>query len=272
MIYNNVGGFMEKYKNEEYLKSSIMDYSRHLFVYGKNNDHRSEFLKSIENDYPLESSSSKPCAIYLDNFGMPKTEDDLKSKNSFLIHSMCSEFFAFSVASRILEKACIFDTAELNERLKKIILLTDRFKNGGHPDIKTYEDLLRELTAARNFYYKSYMDYVSGVTNSVAIDQISVPFLELDSFVRMFKDAFGMDSYFDLLLDYKSPMATPSVKVVNNYLGARCNKDISVSVAIEPGEWPSYYNETNQLVEYVHDYSNVQLDGSYDEYLNKVRR
>ena len=30
---------MEKYNNEEYLKKQIMEQSRHLFIYGYNNEH-----------------------------------------------------------------------------------------------------------------------------------------------------------------------------------------------------------------------------------------
>ena len=46
------------YSNEEYLKKEIMNQSRHLFIFGYNNQARSNFLQSLENDYPFTNELS----------------------------------------------------------------------------------------------------------------------------------------------------------------------------------------------------------------------
>ena len=100
---------MKTYENEDYKKIEIMEQSRHLFVYGTNDEHRSSFLRSLEKSYPVQVDSNKPIALYFDSLGMPKVEDNLNDKNNYLIRAASREYLSFAVATRILEKSLEFD-------------------------------------------------------------------------------------------------------------------------------------------------------------------
>ena len=261
---------MEKYNNEEYLKSEIVDQSRHQFVYGYANPYRSEFLKSLEDDYPVVADSDKPVAVYLESFGLPNM--DLKVKNKYYLQTMANEYFQFLVASRLMEKAINSKTDNLNDRFERLISLSNRVNNTGSLKVETVQDLLRELKKSRDFYYQAYIDYINGKIESIPIGELAIPFLQLEMFVSQFKSAMNMDSHICLMLDNNDDYLTYSIQTVNNFVGSRINGDISMKVVTEPDGWKTYRDINGQFVEAIHDYGDVQLDDSYDVYMDKYRR
>lgn len=261
------GGFMRQYKNEEHLKKEIMEQSGHLFIYGCNDEHRSEFLKSLESDYPILHDSNRPVAVYLDSIGMPKIDANLKNKDSYLISASCREYLSFLVAARILERTMKYDDRVLNDRLSELIRQMNDEKNMGYADIKSAQELLREIKASRDFYYKSYINYVKGLIDSISIDGLALPFLELEMFVRDYKEAMNIDSYFGVIFDKKSPIALSSTYAINNLIGSRINGDISVKVATTPNDWDVYTDANGEFIQETHDYSRVELDDSYNEHM-----
>lgn len=263
---------MEKYKNEEYLKKEIMEQSRHLFVYGYNNDHRSEFFKSLEDDYPIVADSDKPVALYFDSLGIQKMDADLKEKDSYLINASSREYLSFAIATKILERSMEFDKTILDNRLERLINIINRNKNAGHGEIESYLDLLREIKTSKDFYYENYINYVKGLIENIPINDIAIPFLQLEMFVRLYKEAMNIDSYFGIIYDKKSPLETSSIQEINNLIGSRINKDISVKIATEPDDWETYRGVNGQFVEAIHDYGTVELDGSNKEYIKKLSK
>lgn len=262
---------MEKYKNEEQLKNTIMGQSRHLFIYGYDTDYRSEFLQSLEKDYPVIADSNKPVALYFDSLGMPKLDINLKDKDSYLIHAICREYLSFTIATKILEK-----TLELNmfldDRLSRLLYLINRTKNNSHASIKTVEDLLKEIKTSRDFYYKNYINYVKGRVERIPIDEISIPFIQLDMFVSNYKTGMNIDSYLGIIFDKKGKQTTSSIQAINDLIARRINKDISVKVAIEPENWETYRDANGQLIEATHDYGIVELDDSLKDNIKKMKK
>ena len=267
---------MEKYKNENLLRTEIMEQERHLFIYGYNTPYRSEFLRSLENDYPLKIDSDRPVALYFDTFGFPKVDASLNDKDLNLISTMSEEFLSFTIATRILEKSMELDRTILNERLSSLISSINYFRDNGHPEIETVEQLLQETKKSRDFYYRNYHDYVNGRIDSIPIDELSIKFFYLNDFIKDYKAAINLDSYFGLIFDKKEPLAISSVKQVNDLICSRINSDICVRVAIEPKveprSWEVYYNSTGQFAEYIHDYSSVELDDSYKIYMKTLKK
>lgn len=263
---------MEKYKNEDYLKKEIMEQSRHLFVYGYNTDYRSQFLQSLEKDYPIQVDSGSPIALYFDTFGMPKIDFNKKDKNQYLIEAMSREYLHFTIVSKILERTIELDKTILDSRLSRLISLTNISKNKGYPEIETIEDLLREVKKSRDFYYQSYINYVKGLIENVSINDISVPFMQLEMFASQYKETMNIDSYFGIILDKKRPLAISSVQAINNLIGGRINKDISIKVVTEPDDWGTYKDGNGQFIEALHDYGDVELDDSYKSYMKRLKR
>lgn len=261
---------MEKYNNEEYLKNEIMNQSRHLFIYGYNNDYRSSFLKSLEDEFPIMINSDKPVALYFDDLGLPVIEPNIEKIDFDLIRNISMEYLSFKIASNILEKSIKFD--DIDSRLSRLIELTNLYKNKGHKEITTTKDLLGEIKTTIDFYYESYWDYLNGKIDKVSIDKVAIPFLQLELFVRDYKSEMEMDSYLGIVFDKKNSIIIPSTQAVNNLIGARINSDISVKVAIEPDDWETYYDINGQLVEAIHDYGTVELDSAYEDDMMKLTR
>ena len=263
---------MEKYKNEEYLKNQIMEQSRHLFIYGYNCEQRSEFLKSLEQNYPIIADSDKPVALYFDTLGIPKIDVDLKDKDRYLIDAVSREYLSFAIATRILERSMEFDRTILDSRLSRLINLINRNKNAGHAEIETALDLLKEIKTSRDFYYESYINYVKGLIERISIDNVTIPFLQLEMFVRLYKETMSINSYFGIIFDKKSPSSIPSTRAINNLIGGRINGDMSIKVAIEPDDWETYRDVNGQFVEAIHDYGTVELDDSLKEHMKTLTR
>ena len=258
---------MEEYEHEKELKEEIMEQGRHLFIYGYKNEQRSDFLKGLESGYPIIADSDKPAALYFDSLGIPEMNIDLKGKDTLLIHVSSREYLSFAVAAKILERSMDFDKTVLDRRLSELIGLINSDKNMGFAEIQTVEDLLKEIKISRDFYYESYIKYVKGLIASISIDDIAIPFLELDMFVRLYKEAMNMKSYFGIIFDKQTPLMPSSTQAINNLIGSRINGDISVKVAIEPDDWETYRDSNGQFVGAIHDYGTVELDDSYKKYM-----
>lgn len=260
---------MEEYEHEKELKEEIMEQGRHLFIYGYKNEQRSDFLKGLESGYPIIADSDKPAALYFDSLGIPEMNIDLKGKDTLLIHVSSREYLSFAVAARILERSMGLNITDLDIRFSTLISLIKIDKNMDYAEIKTVEDLLKEIKTSRDFYYESYINYVKGLIASISIDDIAIPFLELDMFVRLYKEAMNMKSYFGIIFDKQTPLMPSSTQAINNLIGSRINGDISVKVAIEPDDWETYRDSNGQLVQAIHDYGTVELDDSYKKYMKR---
>ena len=261
---------MKTYENEDYKKIEIMEQSRHLFVYGTNDEHRSSFLRSLEKSYPVQVDSNKPIALYFDSLGMPKVEDNLNDKNNYLIRAASREYLSFAVATRILEKSLEFDG--LDSRLSRLINIINNSKNTDYTEIKTSQDLLKEIKSSRDFYYEKYIKYIKGLVDGINIKDITIPFLSLEMFVKLYKEGMDIDSYIGIIFDKKNPIAISSTQSINNLIGSRINKDISIKVSIEPNDWETYIDANGQIIETIHDYGTVELDNSYEENIKRLSK
>ena len=261
---------MEKYVNEEYLKNKIIGQSRHLFLYGYENCHRSEFLQGLENDYPVIIGSDKPIALYIDTIGIPKINEGIKDRDSIVMNAASKQYLYFTIASKILQRSMEYDKLLLDNRLNGLILDFNAYKNQKNGEICATTDLLKEIETSRDFYMENYIKYSRGLINSIPIEDISISFLQIESFVNEFKKAMSINSYFGIILDKKSQIELSSTQAINGLISSRINKNISIKVATTPNSWETYIDENGQLIEPIHDYGKVELDDSYDKYRKKI--
>ena len=248
---------MGKYKKEEYLKERIMGQSRHLFIYGFSSDDRSKFLQNLEEDYPVTDDLSSPIALYFNSLGLPQIDNDLEDRDNYIIYRMCREYLSFLVATRILEKSNYFDETILNNKLSLLIHLINK-------GIVSVSELLDEMKKSRDFYYDSYIKYTKGLIKEISINEINVPFLNLEMFVSRYKRCMNMQSYFGIIYDKRDRVSVQSIQTINNFIGARINNDISIKIATNSNEWETYYNTNGQYGEAIHDYGIIELDDLED--------
>lgn len=79
------------------------------------------------------------------------------------------------------------------------------------------------------------------------------------------------DSYFGFIIDHQTPFRLATTKAINIYAASRCNRDISIKVALAPDEWETYYDMSGNLVEAIHDYGVVELDNSFKQYVKRKK-
>ena len=259
---------MDKYNNEDYLKREIMEQSRHLFIYGYNNEKRSNFLKELEKEYPLLIDSNKPVALYFDSLGFKRQDVDLSGKDKGLVNSLSREYMSFSIVTKMLERSMGNDEDILNSRLSKLINLL----NSNTREIKNVKELLNELKSSRDFFYENYYNYINGITDNVPISKLLIPFIELEMFTRKFKACMNINSYFGIIVDKKTPLAISSVQAINGLIYGRINSDISIKVALEPDDWEIYRTLNGDFIESIHDYGCVELDDSYEDDFEKIMK
>ena len=222
--------------------------------------------------YPIKIDSDKPTALYFDSLGLPKVDADFKNKDSYIIQASSREYLFFTIAAKILEKSMEYDRTILNSRLSRLIKIINKNKNSGYSEIETADQLLKEIKTSRDFYYENYIKYVKGQIEKVARDNVSIPFLQLEMFVMLYKEAMKINSYFGIIFDKKSALATSSTLAINDLIGSRINKDISMKIAIEPDNWERYIGTNGQFVEATHDYGIVELDDSFKKNMKTLTK
>lgn len=261
---------MGKYRNDNYLKKMIIEQSRHLFIYGYNNEIRRQFLKDLEKEYPLVFDSNNPIALYFDLLGLEKNNDN--NPNDKMINFISNQYLYFTIATKILEKSMEYDSKLLDTKLSRLIELINRGKNHEYKNIESSKELLKQLKKSEEFYYENYININNGTINKIDITDISIPFIQIEMFIKQYKEDLNIDSYFCILFDKHYPLTVSSTKSINNLIGSRINKDISIKVAVDPNDWDTYMNTNGQLIEVVHDYGTVELDNSYKEYIKRLKK
>lgn len=265
---------MVEYKNEEYLKHEIMEQSRHQFIYGYDNEKRKLFFRELDMEFPIKMDCNSPMAIYLNEFGLPKTSTYSEQLDGNKIDILSREYLSFTIAHAILSNSKDnLDVDLLNSRIVKLLNILNKYSiNPGHPEISSLDDLIKILEQSKEFYMLYYMDYVKSGKEDKSINDITLPFLELESFISQYKRVLSNESYFGIIIDKYQDISLSSTKAVNSLVGARINKDISIKIVVEPDKWDSYIDVNGQYVEATHDYGIVKLDDSYAEYVRKIKK
>ena len=263
---------MDRYKNEEYLKQQIMCQNRHQFIFGYNNDVRRNFTEKLDREFPIKVDSNDPIGIYIRDFGLPKIDFDCTVLDNSRIDIVSIEYLTFTIFYNLLLKS-IEDVGEdlLNVRIQKIFTMLNKYSiNSGHTNIGNLQDLINIVEESKEFYRMYYIDYLTNGFIERTPDELALPFLHLESFVSKYKQVLNINSHFDIIIEKCEDTAISSIKAVNNLVGARINKDISMKIIVEPGMWDCYIASNNEHIDAVHDYGFIELDDSHGQYIKKL--
>lgn len=256
----------------ERFKETMMGESRHHFVYGYDTTKRKEFCESLEKSYPIVMDSDKPMGIYLEEYGLPNIEYDKGLVDMYETWSISREYLWFSIIYRILSNAkesVGFD--ELNKRVQELINRLNRgFKTPGFKDIQDLNHLLAVFKESIEFYLESYKNYVLNMER-VQIDSVPIPFMNLEFFVKRFKESINNQSYFGVIINNNKDIALSSVQAINDLVGSRINGDISMKIVTEPDKWKSYRCTRDDFVQSVHDYGTIELDDSLRDNIKSLK-
>lgn len=253
---------------EEYLKRQIMDTSRHQIIYGYNTKERHQFLQELEESYPVKTSSNIPIAIYMEDYILSKPN---KKQSDYETISAAGEFLEFTIIENIINKI-LSSGLKLDEKNQADFVnrITSLFGNRKHEqltNIKRLKELRRALLESKNFYRERYLQEDK---EKLSIDNLIIPFITAESVVPKVKTLLELDSYFGLIFDITNSISPLSAITINNYIGKRCNADLSIKLACDATSWPTYCSLNGQI-DAIHDYGTVELDDCVKEYTKKMK-
>lgn len=253
---------------EEYLKRQIMDTSRHQIIYGYNTKERHQFLQELEESYPVKTSSNIPIAIYMEDYIISKPN---KKQSDYETISAAGEFLEFTIIENIISKI-LSSGLKLDEKSQADFVnrITSLFGNRKHEqltNIKRLKELRRALLESKNFYRERYLQEDK---ENLSIDNLIIPFITAESVVPKVKTILELDSYFGLIFDITNSISPLSAITINNYIGKRCNADLSIKLACDATSWPTYCSLNGQI-DAIHDYGTVELDDCVKEYTKKMK-
>lgn len=253
---------------EEYLKRQIMDTSRHQIIYGYNTKERHQFLQELEESYPVKTSSNIPIAIYMEDYILSKPN---KKQSDYETISAAGEFLEFTIIENIISKI-LSSGLKLDEKSQAdfVTRITSLFGNRNHEqltNIKRLKELRRALLESKNFYRDRYLQEDK---ENLSIDNLIIPFITAESVVPKVKTLLELDSYFGLIFDITNSISPLSAITINNYIGKRCNADLSIKLVCDATSWPTYCSLNGQI-DAIHDYGTVELDDCVKEYTKKMK-
>lgn len=258
---------------KEYMKDAIVNHAWHEFLYGYNNEDRREFLTSMAESYPIKLDSDAAAVVCVDDFSLPDVEQRTNPLDT-RVSSVAREYCSFTLVAALVEQTIRQNELSLlNEKLSRFIKSANRmFVTDEDMSINDIEGLKNALVAGKKFYLENYTKLMETGNWHGDFSTLPISFLDLSTFVTTYKRALGRSAHFAFVLDYQGTGAIISQKAVNGLVTKRIAGDAAIKVVCHPEEWKSYTDLNGMLAEDVHDYSSVDLDGSFREYVNGLRK
>ena len=256
----------------EQAKGIITEDSSHMFIYGLNNKEREELLKECENKHPYKFASKEPTTIYVDDIAIPNVEKIHNDLDVNKVNRIAITQLEFLIAYKIMDKIRMAE--EQNPECADE--LTNMMGKLTHRNFNNISDVVNALKKSTDFYSTAYGKYMeTGDMDCIHEEFNSLDFQfmpNLPYFIEIVKKQIHYDSFFNLIIDRKKEIPTAYEKAINTLMYMRCNRGLSVKVACEPDEWKTMVGMNGEFVEYIHDYSIIELDDSFKKHMEKRRK
>jgi len=91
-------------------------------------------------------------------------------------------------------------------------------------------------------------------------NKVPIPFVMMDNLIPLIKESIGLNKHFSLMMEFDSDISIYTCRAINDYVASRCTGYLSMNVLLhDDSEWKSWHSNNGQFVEYVHDYSVIDL-------------
>ena len=109
-------------------------------------------------------------------------------------------------------------------------------------------------------YKEAYTEYITTGSYNEFYSKVPIPFVMMNSILPILKEKIGLEKHFNILLELKGDISKWTSRAINNYIASRCNGYLSMNVLLEnENDWKSYYANNGQLIEWCHDYTDIDL-------------
>lgn len=226
--------------------------SRHKFVY-YDEDTKSDILDMVSR-YPAKLDSEEPIVVYISDSGLSKIDSKL-DLNKYKIRSFHDRYFELLIFLAIVDTLIKnIDKDILNEKLSRMFRLCSYTAKKKINDVIELREM---LSRSIDSYKEAYVKYQE--TGELDFyETIEFPFLMMYNSLECLKEEINLKKYFALLIEIDNDTSYNHM-AINGYIASRCNGYLSVNVLLNDYDWKYYYSSNGQLIEYIHDYTVVDL-------------
>ena len=231
----------------------VVSDSFHKFIYY--DDESISSLRSLENEYVPKVNSSEPIVVYVSDLGLPKLDTTL-DLDSYRITIFHERYWELSIVLAIIERLMShIDVSELNNRLIETFRLFSFISKRKIKDVNTLRDMLYD---SKNMFRDGFLEYMK--TGKIEFyDKVPIQFVMIDNMLSHIKSDLGLERHFTFMVDVNEEIDKYTCKSINDYVASRCTGYLSMNILLNRDTvWKSWYSNNGQLVEYIHDY--IELD------------
>ncbi len=257
---------------EKLIEPEIASNSYNMFLYGRNNPQREERLKSIADNHPFVFREDKACVIYLDEFGLPVIAAENVDINDDIIDTLSSRYLDFCIVEAVLEK--LQASKNITKKDGQNLIDYFYFPVEGRPE--TLEELIQNIKESKSVYKNGYHEYcMTGDADKLysLVKELDIQFiLSLSDFLEVIQHITENREPFMIILDRKKKISFSSVQSINSLIRMRHIRGLCIKVACECDEWETISDHYGNYIDGIHDYLTVELDDSYQKYLDTFQR
>lgn len=226
--------------------------SWHKFVYYDDSD-RNKILDYLSK-YKVNLDSKDPIVVYINDLGLPKINENVQIDKDIVLwfhHRYYELLILLSIIDKLIDS---IDIDILNSRFKRLFYLLSN-----NVDINDVIELRNVLDKCKNIYKREYINYIENGVFCNFYSSLEISNVIVDMIVPCIKKSIGLDKYFSLLIDGDNEISKYNQMCINNYIVSRCTSYLSINVLLSKYEWKYYYSSNGQLIQNVHDYSEIDL-------------
>jgi hypothetical protein len=259
--------------NKEFA-DNIIGVSRHQFIYGRNGEERKEFLQDVVSKFPIILDASSPIGIYIFDKGLPEINKDKEKLDYIAINVFYERYLDYLISSNIMDTTLDqIDEKILNKRSEMFLLKINQFfGNKEKKSVSSFRELKNTLEEIRDSYYCEFVKYINSGNMYDFSKDLRIKYINIEAFVKLYKKMINIQSHLSVIFDQQQILSLGSQKATNKLVGCRINSDLSMKIACEPEEWKTHYDNKGNLIAACHDYGTIDLDGSLDEHVKKMKK
>lgn len=226
--------------------------SWHKFVYYDDID-KSKILDELSK-YKASLNSNEPIVVYVCDDGLSMVNENIhvdRYRIEFFHHRYYELLIILSIVDKLIDS---IDIDVLNSRFKRLFhLLSDNIDIN---DVILFRDLLDKC---KNVYKREYISYINTGILGDFYNNMEISNVIIDMIVPCIKKSIGLEKYFSLVIDIDNEISIYNEMSINNYIASRCTRYLSINVLISKYNWKCYYNSNGQIIENIHDFSEIDL-------------
>lgn len=237
------------------LKEVLMR-SNHKFIYGDALE-REKYLKSLASEFSFQSEEVKPVSIYIKEPGLEACHN--KACDIITVSSFNSRYFEMLVAYEIINK--LMNELPPNElELKETEILSFFNMMVSRNKFKSLEEVRQELLKNKEIYIEEYSRYIITGKDPKFLNDLRIMMVMLDFMIRRLKSIVPTIKRINLFIDKNGNYSEIYARVINFYINARSNSDLSINVGCDNyQDWPIYKDINGNFVQAMHDYQDVDM-------------